>query len=157
MAANFSVGVSILMQNGVSSVFNTIGRDMLGLQKNIRRIEGNFGGWSRAIAGTAGLLGGAGILGAPAKIANHGDKVLDQQSQLRNLGIEQNDILKVTANFYDNIAKKIPTANAAEYLKTMKEMRSGHWPRPRRTGGSGEIGSERAHGRRAALHRLRRG
>jgi hypothetical protein len=124
MADNYRVGVSIALANGISPVLAIIGRDMLGLQTSIRQIERNFRGWAGAIAGVGSVLAGGAIIGGLAKIAEHGEKLLDQQVQLKNLGIEQNDILKIQKDYYNNIAKAVPTSTASEYLKTVKELRA---------------------------------
>jgi hypothetical protein len=120
----YRIGVSIALANGVSPILAIIGRDMLGLHTSVGRIEAGFGRWSTAIGGAAAALGSTAMIGALVKVAGYGDKLLDQQDQLRRNGIAQNDVLKLQADYYDKIAKSVPTSTAAEYLKTVKELRA---------------------------------
>jgi hypothetical protein len=60
----------------------------------------------------------------PSPDADHGEKLLDQQDKLRRAGIAQLDVLRMQADFYGKIAGTVPTANAAEYLKTVNKLRA---------------------------------
>jgi hypothetical protein len=124
MADNYKIGVSIALANGVSPVLAIIARDMLGMGGKIKDIEKGFAGWNTKLIGVAAVLGGAGILGALWKIAEAGKDLLDQQDQLRRNGIAYNDVLRLTADGYDRIAKAVPTATVPEILKTERELRA---------------------------------
>ena len=52
------------------------------------------------------------------------DKLLDQQDKLQRAGISYNEVLKMQADYYNKIAKSVPTSTAAEYLKTVNELRA---------------------------------
>ena len=79
---------------------------------------------SVAAGGALAALGGAGIIGGLMNVANHGQKLLDQQDKLQRAGISYNEVLKMQAEYYNKIAKSVPTSTAAEYLKTVNELRA---------------------------------
>lgn len=54
--ADYKVGVSIVLQNGVSGVLAVISRDLLGLRLPIKQIEDGFKAWKPAILAAAGVL-----------------------------------------------------------------------------------------------------
>jgi hypothetical protein len=121
---SYKIGVSIVLANGVSGVLAVIAKDLLGLKGPIGSIEKQFASWNSKLVGVAGILGGTAIIGGLVKIASHGKELLDQQTQMLNLGLAQNDILALTSNYYKNVAQAIPTSTASEYLKTIKELRA---------------------------------
>jgi len=121
---SYKIGVSIALANGVSGVLATIAKDMLHLKGPIGQIEKQFGNWGSKLASVAAIMSGPLIIGGMVKIAEHGKELLNQQAQMLNLGIEQNDILELTSNYYNNVARAIPTSTASEYLKTIKELRA---------------------------------
>jgi hypothetical protein len=124
MADNYRIGVSIALANGVSPVLAIISKDLLGLRGPIGQIERGFAGWHGKLIGVASVLAGGAILGAIKKIADASKDLLDQQDQLRRNGIAWNEVLKLTADGYDRIAKIVPTAPASEILKTERELRA---------------------------------
>ena len=58
------------------------------------------------------------------KVASHGDKLLDQMDKLQRAGVSYNDTLRLQAQYYDKIAREVPTSTVAGYLKRYNEMRS---------------------------------
>jgi hypothetical protein len=120
----YRIGVSIALTNNIGSGLALISRQLLGIHATTGAINSNFGRWATAIGGVAGVMGGAAMLKGLAKITDHGTKLLDQQDQLRRNGLTQNEILKMQGEYYGSIAKMVPTSTAAEYLKTVKELRA---------------------------------
>jgi hypothetical protein len=96
---SYKIGVSIALANGVSGVLAVIAKDLLNLKGPIGQIERQFGSWGSKLQSVALILSGPVIIGALVKIAKHGQNLLDQQTQMLNLGIQQNDILSLTSNY----------------------------------------------------------
>lgn len=124
MADIYSIGVGITLANGVSPALAIISRQLLGVHTSVGAINASFGRWATGLSAAAAILGGTAMLGGLAKIAAHGDKLLDQQDQMRRNGIAQTDILKMQADYYDRISKSVGTSTASEYLKTVRELRA---------------------------------
>jgi hypothetical protein len=123
----YEIAVKITMQNAVSGVFAVIARDALRLEGGVARMTKMFSSLnttSVAAGGALAALGGAGIIGGLMNVANHGQKLLDQQDKLQRAGISYNEVLKMQAEYYNKIAKSVPTSTAAEYLKTVNELRA---------------------------------
>lgn len=123
----YEIAVKITMQNAISGVFAVIAKDALRLEGNVARLTKMFGGLNTttvAVGGALAALGGAGIIGGLMNVANHGQKLLDQQDKLQRAGISYNETLRLQAEYYNKIAKSVPTSTAAEYLKTVNELRA---------------------------------
>jgi hypothetical protein len=123
----YEIAVKITMQNAVSGVFAVIAKDALVLEGGVARLTKMFSSLntaSVAVGGALAALGGAGIISGLMNVANHGQKLLDQQDKLQRAGISYNETLKLQAEYYNKIAKSVPTSTAAEYLKTVNELRA---------------------------------
>lgn len=121
------IATKITMADGVSAVLAGIAKQTLHLEGSVTKLEKTFAGLNRttlAVVGSLAAIGGATVLGALKNVADHGDKLLNQQDQLRRAGIAQNEVLRVQAQYYEKIARSIPTATAADYLRTYSELRS---------------------------------
>ncbi|WP_024517076.1 hypothetical protein [Bradyrhizobium sp. Tv2a-2] len=81
----YKIGVSIVLANGVSPVLAIIGRDLLGLHTSVDKINKNFGGWTAALVGVGGLLGGSMILGAMTKLAEKAGEFQDAMIKVSQL------------------------------------------------------------------------
>ena len=152
----YTIGVSIVLANGVSPALAIIGRDLLGIHTSASHINHNFGGWATAI-GAAGLaLGGAGLLGimgklveksadfqdAMTKISQLNPKVaqLVQSGEIQklsfsnaaNLGMKVEDIAKVYGGIYgvlqDPKEAEELTPIAARYARLMQMRHPGSHP-----------------------------
>src|SRR5882724_9291546 len=97
MADPYRIGVSIALANGVSPVLAIIGRDLLGLNTSIRRIEGAFGGWVTALGGVAAILGGTALVGGMVALAKHGGDVNHQLELMKIAGMDNAEIQKSIA------------------------------------------------------------
>jgi hypothetical protein len=124
MADVYKIAVALSAVNGISPVLAVIAADMIGLHGRVAGIGAGLTGWTKAMVGFASVLGGAAILGSLAKIASHGKELLDQQEQLVRAGLDMNDVLKLQADYYDRISKIAPISTAAEYEKTVRELRA---------------------------------
>src|SRR5258705_1106052 len=59
-----------------------------------------------------------------AHIAQHGEKILDQQDKLQRAGLGYAEVLKLQDGYYSRIARAVPTSTASEFLKTTNELRA---------------------------------
>lgn len=124
MSEVYQIAMRISLVNDVSAALGTIAAQMLNLQGLQGKVNAGFAQMNKAVAGMAGVLGGTAIIAGLSKIADKGKDILDQQNQLVRLGISQNDVLRVTNDFWTKVAKNVPTATVAEYLQTVKELRA---------------------------------
>ena len=123
----YDIFTRITMQNAVSGVLATVIKDVANLEGSIASLERKFHNFNRtsvAVGGIAGILGGAAAVGVVVKLAEKGEKLLDQQDKLQRVGIAYNDVLKLQADYYDKVARVIPTSSLSEYLKTVQELRT---------------------------------
>lgn len=123
----YSVYTRIAMQDSASAAVAALATRVLHLDTSINRLQGSLTGLSRtsmAVVGSLSALGGTAIIAGLIKVANHGDKLLDQQDKLQRAGMSYNEVLKAQADYYNKVAKSVPTATAADYLRTFNELRS---------------------------------
>jgi hypothetical protein len=123
----YEIFTKITMQNAVSGVLAAILKDVVGLEGGIKNLAKSLEGINKtslAMLGSGGIIGGYAGLKIVEKVSEHGAKLLDQQDKLQRGGISYNETLKLQANYFAQIAKSIPTSTAAEYLKTINELRS---------------------------------
>jgi hypothetical protein len=117
----YEIAIKLTMTNAISGVFAVIARDALSLEGGVARLTKMFSTLNSttvAAGGALTALGGGAVIGALINVANHGQKLLDQQDKLQRGGIAYNEVLKLQADYYNKIAKSVPTSTAAEYLKT---------------------------------------
>lgn len=124
MASAYQVGIDISMADGVSGTLAAISKNLLGLEGGVMRLTQGFAGLRAGIIGAATALAGIGIVSGLRSIADHADKLLDQQDKLQRAGLSYNEVLRLQGKYYDEINRVVPTATAAEYLKTFNELRS---------------------------------
>ena len=99
MSDVYKVAIAMTLQNGVSPMLGVIGRDLLGLHSKIKGIEEGFGGWATRLKGVVGVLAGGAILGGLTKIAEHGEKLLDQQDKLQRAGLDYAEVLRLQGSY----------------------------------------------------------
>jgi hypothetical protein len=69
-------------------------------------------------------MGGVlGVVAAFKECGSAGTKLLDQQQQMVNKGIQLNNVLGIQAEYFNKIAKAVPTIDAVGYLKTVQDLR----------------------------------
>jgi hypothetical protein len=120
----YKIGMSIVLSDGVSAVLGHIAAQMAGIEGKAKQVEKGLAGWNKAIVGGVAILGGAAVLGGLKNIADHGDKLLDQQDKLQRNGVSYNEVLRLQKQYYDSIAKAVPTSTVSDYLKQYNELRS---------------------------------
>ncbi|MBR0760721.1 hypothetical protein [Bradyrhizobium japonicum] len=120
----YRIGISIVLANGVSPVLAVLTRDLLNVQAPIAQITKAFQAWKPALLGAVGVIAGAEMIRGLAAIAQHGEKILDQQDKLMRAGLSTAEVLKLQSNYYERIAKVVPTSTASEFLKTTNELRA---------------------------------
>lgn len=109
----YRIGVSIVMANGVSPVLAVIGRDLLGLNTNVSKIQSNFAGWSTALIGVGSILTGATILGALTKIVEKTAEFQDALTKISQLNpkvaelVKSGDIQKLAFNVGTSLGMKV--------------------------------------------------
>ncbi|MGJ0505679.1 MAG: hypothetical protein ACR652_00810 [Methylocystis sp.] len=127
MSTVYEIATKISMVNGVSGVLAVIAKDALKVEGSINSLQGSLASLNKISASVVGglaAIGGVAVLSAFKNVAEHGEKLLDQQFKLRNLGVEQNEILKMQADYFKSISKAVPTSTVDEYLKTIRELRA---------------------------------
>ena len=127
MSGIYDVFVKISMVNGVSPVLAVIAKEVLSLEGSVKNLAKAFGEMSAAgklAFGGVAIAASVGLASALKHVADHGDKLLDQQDKLRRSGVQQNEILRLQADYYDKVAKAVPTSTLSDYLKEFNELRS---------------------------------
>ncbi|VTZ52182.1 conserved hypothetical protein [Methylocella tundrae] len=123
MAIPYEVAVKLSAVNGLSPVIATLSNELANLNARVKDVEG---GWTRiktVMAGAAAIWGSVELVKGLAHVASAGKELLNQQDQMERMGVSHLDTLKLTAEYYEKIAKAIPTSSADEYLKTVRELR----------------------------------
>ena len=122
----YKIGVALMLQNnGLTAALSALSHQLLGVHKSVTQINSGFGGWKLGLQGAAAVMGGTMLLGGMAKIARHGKEILDQQDKLARAGRTNAEIAGITAAAYGKITKMVPTATAADVLRTTNELTLG--------------------------------
>jgi hypothetical protein len=119
----YQIGMQIVLAGNAIAGLQAISKHLAGIHTQVGQIHTGWKNWA-AILGVGGIAAGVGIIGGLKTIASHGDKLIDQQVKLTNQGYKQNEVLKLQADYYDRIARAVPTSTIAGYLKTTNELRS---------------------------------
>lgn len=122
MSDIYKIGVAIMLtQNGVAPALSLISHQLLGVHRSVNQINAGFGRWRTALIGATGVMVGSTLLGGLAKIASYGEKFLDQQAKLKQLGLTNQQIAEATAKAWE-LTRTVPGTTVAGNLKTMGEM-----------------------------------
>lgn len=124
MANVYKIGVEIALAGNIKQGLEAIASRLTGINTKVREVEGGFSRWAVGIGGVASIFASGAIISGLSKMADAGSELLDQQNQLLRLGIAQKDVAALTANYWQNIAKAVPTSTVSEYLQTVKELRA---------------------------------
>jgi hypothetical protein len=119
----YKIGVSIAMTNGVSSVLSVIQRDVLGLKHKVDLTSGSFDRMKLAALGFTSVVAGGAVLGALAKLTEHGREFIQQQSAMKQAGIGQADIALAAAAAW-KMSHDVMTTGATENLKLLQDLRN---------------------------------
>lgn len=118
----YKIGVSIALANGVSSVLAIIGRDLLGLDTSIAKVEKSFGRWGLAIGGVAAILGGSAMVKGLASLAKHGGEVNHQLELMKIAGMQNSEIQASLAQAMKTTGS-VMTTTLSENLAHIRELR----------------------------------
>ena len=121
------MATKISMMNAISPVLHVIREDMFKLSGGIRNLENSFekmGAAGKAAFSALGAAAGTAVVVGLTKLADKGTELLNQQDKLQRSGVVLNDVLKLQADYFERVAKAVPTSTASEYLKTVNELRS---------------------------------
>ena len=120
----YEIAMRITLANSVSAVLGTIAAQMLRMQGLQGKLNAGFASMGLGFKGVLALAAGGGMFDGLNKLADLGDDVIDQQNQMVRLGIKQNEIARLTADYWKSVAKAVPTSTLVEYLQTVKELRA---------------------------------
>ncbi len=93
----YKIGIAISMTNGVSAVLGVIARDMMGLHVKAEQLQGSFNKVKLAAMGAAGVMVGAAVFRGMGVLVEHGAKLVEQQAELRRLGVTNQEVAEATA------------------------------------------------------------
>lgn len=122
MADVYKIGISIAATNNVSGVLNVIGKDVLGLHHQIGNLQGGFNRLHLAAAGLGGVLAGSAMLGGVSKLIEAGGRLVDQQIQLKNLGVSTTELAQATAAAWQSVGDVIGS-NVSRSLELIREAK----------------------------------
>jgi hypothetical protein len=118
----YKIGVSIALSNGVSPILAIIGKDLVGLNTSIKKIEQNFGGWAIAIGAVGALLAGGAIVHGLVAIAKHGGEVNHQLEMMKTAGMAFAETQDAKAQAMKT-SGNVLTTTLSENLKHIRELR----------------------------------
>lgn len=118
----YRVGVTIAMQNGVSSVLKVIQRDVLGLKHQVDLTQGSFNRLKLAAVGAGAVFAGGAMLMAFKGLAEAGGKLLNQQQLMLANGTTHADMAKEMATAYQMAA--IAGSDIVQNLKMVADLRT---------------------------------
>lgn len=124
MAEVYEIAMRIALTGGIASALSSIATQLTGLERLQGKINQGFSNMNRAVVGTAAIIGGTAVLGGLYKLSEAGDELLDQMDKLQRANVSLNDVLRLQKNYYDNVARAVPTSTVSEYLKAFNELRS---------------------------------
>jgi hypothetical protein len=119
MAGPYDVMITLTCRDNVSPVLRDIARLSMLLTGNFEKLSAAT---KTAIGGSIAVFGGAEAIKVMWALAKGSDDLLDKQNQMLRLGVAQNDVLKITNDYYGKIDKAIPTASASQWVGQVKEM-----------------------------------
>jgi hypothetical protein len=120
----YKVAVHLGMTSNAPAFLAALSNQLLGVETRVKGLVGQFNRLHQVIGGGLALVGGIAALKGLEKMAGHGKELLDQQDKLQRAGLTLGETLGLQANYFDKIGKSIPTATAAEYLRTVSELRA---------------------------------
>ncbi len=123
MADFYRIGVKITMANGVFAVLATLGKEFLGLDKQVSLTQNNLGRLRSAVIGMGELTVGTALLGSFQALAAAGGKVVDELAKMRAMGIDAAEAGKNMAEAY-KLAGSVMGATPAGAARMISELRS---------------------------------
>lgn len=110
------------MSSNSGMVLAGIGRELLGVSKAADALSGKLNAVKVAALGAMAAIAGTATLTVLGKIIKAGDKLVEQQTKLKGLGVSDATVGRATRAAYD-YAQAIPGTNPAGNLATIREAR----------------------------------
>ena len=120
---DYRVGVHLALTGNMAEKLAVITAALAGMHSHIAKITTGLQGWNTALIAIGTGLGALAVEKVFMKIANSATPLLDAQDKLVRSGFKMNEVLQIQKTFYEDISKRIPTADAAKFLETVKEVR----------------------------------
>ncbi len=121
MTEVYNIAVKIAMQNGVSSVLKVIQTDLFGLNKAVDLTSGKFKTLALVAGGAMSAIAGVAALKGMTKIIEAGDKIIQQQQKLRQLGLGSGDVNSLTSQAIST-ATSTPGFSASQVLGIQNDL-----------------------------------
>jgi hypothetical protein len=102
----------------------SVAKKFIGINNTVTLMNNNLSRFTKIAGSAAGILVGVGVIKGLTDIAKHGEKLLDQQTKLINVGRTQAEVTNLTAGAFERITKAVPTAAAADVLRITNELTS---------------------------------
>jgi hypothetical protein len=93
----YKVGVQIALHGNMAQSLSAMSHQLIGIHRSVQQINSSLGGWRKALIGAASIMGGSMMLGGLAKIARHGEEILDQTDKLIRAGRTHAEVANITA------------------------------------------------------------
>jgi hypothetical protein len=113
--------IRLSVVDGVGPVLATLAARCMGVDRSFGKLNDTI---KKTLAGGALIFGGSEVLKGMWELAKGSKELLNQQEQLSRAGMSHLEVLNLTADAYNKIAKAVPTAQASEILRTAREMRA---------------------------------
>lgn len=118
----YRVGVSLVLNNGLSNGLNTIIMQLGRANAMVNQLNSNLGRMRLAAAGAAGILGGTLIFEGMKKLVEHGKEVNNQLERMKQAGMSFAEIQAATAQA-QKTSSNVMTTTYSENLKHLLELR----------------------------------
>ncbi|MGH6821941.1 MAG: hypothetical protein ACREC4_00365 [Methylocella sp.] len=112
-----------LISNVAEGLAVIIGR-LAGAVTEVKKLEKGLAALRPAVLGFVSGLAGLELGKALFGLAKGSQDLLDKQNQMLRLNISMNEVNRLTAKGFDEVARSVPTASIDQYLKTVMELRS---------------------------------
>jgi hypothetical protein len=119
--ADYNTVIRLSCVDGVGPVLATLAARCMGLDRTFKELGTSM---KLTLGGGALFLGGTEALKGMWELAKGSKELLNQQEQLGRAGMSHLDVIKLTTDAYERMAKAVPTAQASEVLRTAREMRA---------------------------------
>lgn len=118
----YKVGVSLILNNGVSSGLNTVIRQLGQANSAVVLLNNNLGRLKLAAAGAAGVLAGEGMLKGMVKLVDHGNELIKIQRNMAQAGVKQVEIQEAYNKAWE-MTRKHTNISATEVMKMINDAR----------------------------------
>jgi hypothetical protein len=118
----YQIGISIAMQNGVSSVLRMIQKDVLNLSSSVQAAASGFGRLKLAIAGATSVFVGTAVLKGLADLSRAGEKYTHQLELMKTAGMQAAEV-QASIAAANNVSSTVLSMTPTENLKTIRELR----------------------------------